>query len=356
MKLTIDASPLLVRSAGVKSYLHHWLGALRAAAGPHQVIAWPGVPFDAPLDHEKSPLGAVPTALRLARVAAARTLGLGLPRTGVFHVSNLTRRPPARGRLTATIHDLTCFLMPELHARSNILADHAFARDVLVKADAVLAVSEHTRRDAIRVLRLKPERVHTVHLGIPDDYFQPPAPAATPRPYVLYTGAVEPRKNLDRLLDAWLALPRDYRQTYELAVAGPTGWKAAPTEARLRATEGVRRLGYVPEADLPALFRGATLFVYPSLYEGFGLPVAQAMASGVPVLTSAVSSLPEVAGDAAVLVNPRSTVDLARALRRLLDSPDLRARLGAAGRERAEQFRWGRCAAQSWRLFEALAG
>jgi glycosyltransferase involved in cell wall biosynthesis len=111
----------------------------------------------------------------------------------------------------------------------------------------------------------------------------------------------------------------------------------------------------VPEAELPALFRGATVFVYPSLYEGFGLPVAQAMASGVPVLTSNVSSLPEVAGDAAEYVNPRSAMDLSAALRRLLDDGGRRAALSAAGVARAERFRWRRSAEESWRLFAALA-
>lgn len=358
MKVTVDATAMLVRSAGVKSYLFHWIEALRAAAGTHSLATWPRLGGDAPLDHERSPISVPATFAHLGRAALARYAAWAPPRRGadVFHASNLVRQAPRGTRVTATLHDLTCWLMPEYHARGNIAADFAFAERILVRADAVIAISEHTRRDALRVLRLKPEKVHTIHPGVPAAYFQQPAPETQPRPYVLYTGAVEPRKNLDRLLDAWLALPRDYRRAFELRIAGPSGWRAERTEARLREAEGVRRLGYVPEAQLPGLFRRATLFVYPSLYEGFGLPVAQAMASGVPVLTSRASSLPEVAGEAAEYVNPRSTVDLAMALRRLLDDPARRSSLGAAGRERATRFRWSRCAEASWRLFESLAG
>jgi glycosyltransferase involved in cell wall biosynthesis len=356
MKVTIDATPLLVRSAGVKSYLHHWIGALRETAGQHELETWPGIAPDWALNHERSPLPAGRTAAHLLRAALARYAGWSPRGADVFHVSNLTRGMARRGRTTATLHDLTCWLMPEHHARGNIAADHEFAERVLVRADAVVTISESTRRDALRVLRLKPSRVHTIYPGVGGAYFQRPGPEEGGKPYLLFTGAVEPRKNLDRLLEAWLALPRDYRREFELRIAGPTGWRSEATEARIRGAEGVRRLGYVPEAELPALFRGATVFVYPSLYEGFGLPVAQAMASGVPVVTSNVSSLPEVAGDAAEYVNPRSAMDLAAALRRLLDDGGRRAALSAAGVARAERFRWRRSAEESWKLFAALAG
>lgn len=292
----------------------------------------------------------------LARVGLARHAGWAPPGADVTHVANLTARAPRRGRVTATLHDLTCWLRPEWHTAGNIAADRRFAEQVLVRADAVIAVSEQTRRDALRVLSLRPERVHTIHSGVGEAYFQAGGEVAGEGRYVLYTGTVEPRKNLERLLDAWLLLPRDYRREFELRVAGPAGWGAEATEARMRATEGVKRLGYVPEEELPGLMRGAAVFVYPSLYEGFGLPVVQAMAAGAPVLASTGGALAEVAGGAAELVNPLSTVDLAAGLRRLLDDGERRARLSAAGRARAEAFRWRRCAEQSWRLFERVGG
>ncbi|MGC8795103.1 MAG: glycosyltransferase family 4 protein, partial [Bryobacteraceae bacterium] len=177
------------------------------------------------------------------------------------------------------------------------------------------------------------------------------------RPYALFVGTIEPRKNVTRLLEAWQGLPAELRQRYELVIAGPEGWNEAEAVRRLRSgLPGVRYLGYVPEADLPALTAGATAFVYPSLYEGFGLPLAQAMAAGVPVLTSAVSSLPEIAGDAALLADPMSVAEIRAGLERLLESESLRSRLAAAARQRAEAFRWERAAQQSWQFFERISG
>jgi alpha-1,3-rhamnosyl/mannosyltransferase len=174
---------------------------------------------------------------------------------------------------------------------------------------------------------------------------------------VLCVGAIEPRKNLDALLDAWQQLRPTLREEFDLVIAGATGWAAPATRARLEAgVPGLRCLGYVRERDLPGLTAAATVFAYPSLYEGFGFPVVQAMAAGVPVLTSDVSSLPEVAGDAAVLVDPRSVAGIAAGLERLLESPSLRARLAHAGKLRARAFQWEECARRSLRFFERVAG
>ena len=175
-----------------------------------------------------------------------------------------------------------------------------------------------------------------IHSGVPDAFFDPDAAAVERvreryglrRPFVLFVGTIEPRKNLDLLIGAYQDLPASTREAFELVIAGPSGWAAPETKARLRSA---RYLGYVPEPDLAPLTAAATVFAYPSLYEGFGFPVAQAMAAGVPVVTSNVSSLPEIAGDAALLVDPRSQAELRDALGRLLDSPERRAEMAAAG-------------------------
>jgi alpha-1,3-rhamnosyl/mannosyltransferase len=172
---------------------------------------------------------------------------------------------------------------------------------------------------------------------------------------VLAVGTIEPRKNLDLALDAWAALPAALREEFLFVVAGPEGWQSGHTVRRLRSgLEGVRYLGYVPEADLPGLTAGASLLFYPSLYEGFGLPVAQAMACGVAVLTSNVSALPETAGEGALYADPRSASELRAALERLLLSPDLRRKLGSAGRQRAARYRWEEAARESLEFFRAL--
>jgi glycosyltransferase involved in cell wall biosynthesis len=255
---------------------------------------------------------------------------------------------------------MTCFLMPELHPAANLRADQSFAA-LMRRADGLIAVSECTKRDAVRALGIAEDRITVIHSGIAPAFFDPTAVDiravrkryGLARPFVLFVGTIEPRKNLGMLLDAFHGLPASIREEFDLAIAGPIGWAPAETVARL---DGVRYLGYVPEADIAPLTAAATVFAYPSLYEGFGFPVAQAMAAGVPVVTSNVSSLPEIAGGAAILVDPRSQSELREALSRLLLSPDLRMDLARRGRVRAEAFRWETCAAKSLEFFRAHAG
>jgi alpha-1,3-rhamnosyl/mannosyltransferase len=172
----------------------------------------------------------------------------------------------------------------------------------------------------------------------------------------LNIGTVEPRKNIDRLLNAWLSLPPDVIDAFDLVIAGPAGWKSDSTLARLReSSKGVRYLGYVDEQDLPALTAGAVAHAYPSLYEGFGFPLAQAMACGVPSITSNVSSMPEVAAGSALLVDPHSESEIREALLKMLTSATLRAQLGGIGKLHALQhYTWEQAARQSWDFFERV--
>jgi alpha-1,3-rhamnosyl/mannosyltransferase len=349
MRVLIDATPLLLRSAGVKNYIWHWLRALRTEGFPAD--SFPFVPAAVPLVHERSVLGGAATAWRLGLIAAINYAGFPvLPRADIFHASNIVRRRPSRGRLTVTVYDLTTVLFPEFHTEANIRADREFTSRMAVRADRILAISEATRQDAIRILGLDPDRIDVVYPGVDDRFFAAqPAPAA--KAYALYVGTVEPRKNIDTLLDAWAALPADVRSSHDLVIAGSAGWHSEATVQRLSSTPGVVHRGYVPEAELPGLTAGATAFVYPSLYEGFGLPPAQAMAAGVPTVMSDVSSMPEVAGDGALLVDPRSQAEIAAALNRLLTSPSVRKELSAKARAQAARFTWGRSARASIEFF-----
>ncbi len=171
---------------------------------------------------------------------------------------------------------------------------------------------------------------------------------------MLYVGTIEPRKNLDTLLDAWRTCDPILRDEFDLVIAGPRGWEFRQDLARIDAE--AMYLGYVPEADLPGLVAGATAFVYPSLYEGFGFPVAQAMAAGVAVLTSNNSCLPEITDGAALLADPRSVSEVSCGLSQLLESESLRADLARRGRLRAARFTWENCANQSLAFFRKIAG
>jgi alpha-1,3-rhamnosyl/mannosyltransferase len=278
----------------------------------------------------------------------------------VFHASVLVHRPPRKMRLTATVHDLTCWIMPQHHPRANIAAERSFA-ELARRADALIAVSEATKRDAVKIWGVAEGKIAVIHSGVPHSYFQIAPPQvdmvrrkySLGRPYVLFVGTIEPRKNVDLLLDAFESLAPSIREHYQLVLAGPPGWASGRTMRRL---QHVRYLGYVPEAELPGLTAGATAFVYPSLYEGFGFPVVQAMAAGVPVITSNNSALAEVAGGAALLVDPRSQSELHHAMSRMLTSDGLRMALGAAGKAKAERFHWERCAERSLKFFEHVCG
>lgn len=248
-----------------------------------------------------------------------------------------------------TVHDLIPLRLPRqstLQARLLFRWTMALA---LRTVHQVVAVSEATRRDLLRWFRVPAGRVTVIPEAADPAFFpRPPAEIETvrrryglPDSFVLYVGSNKPHKNLPRLVEAWAQITEHgIRNT--LVLAGP--WDPRYPEPRRRAEqlglENVRWLGPVPEADLPALYSAATLFVFPSLYEGFGLPVLEAMACGVPVVCSDTSSLPEVAGDAALRVNPTDVEALAAAIERALADEALRADLRATGLERARQFTW----------------
>lgn len=369
MNIVIDATALLMRSAGVKTYIWHWLRALQSLPGVNRFTGFPFLEDLPPLRHDRSILSPLAT---LPRFLISRTgdrvqpiLEACIRDADLFHTSNAEHHRPRKARLTATIHDLTSLKFPGTHTSLNRRIDSRFFTQTLPAADKLIAVSENTRRDAIELLGLSPDRIVTIHSGVAPEYFEAgPAQArqATAqfqldRPYVLCVGTIEPRKNLDRLLDAWRGLPEGVRVSFSLVVAGPIGWEAKETVARLRQSgTGVRYLGYVEEHWMPGLTAGATCLAYPSLYEGFGFPVAQALAAGVPVVTSNTSSLPEVAGSAALLVDPVSVSDIRGALFDVLTSPTTAERLRAEARKQASRYTWERCAAQSLAFFESVVG
>ena len=368
MRLAIDAMPLLVRSAGVKGYLYHWIAHLRRAGRPAglevELFPWLGEPGE--LNHESSQVGPLHTWVSLALFHFFNLPGNPaldwVERADIFHCSRL-RNPPRRPRLTATLYDLTCWIMPEFHTPANVAAERRMAETVWKRAHGLIAISSNTRDEAVARLGLDARRIRVIPCGVDGRFYAVPGAEAArvraalglERPYVLWVGTIEPRKNLDLALDAWASLKASLREEFVLVVAGPQGWAAPATVRRLKAQpEGVRYLGYVAEADLPGLTAGAAALFYPSLYEGFGLPVAQAMACGVAVVTSQGSSLPEVAGEGAVYADPRSVEEVRGALERVLLSEELRGKLGAAGRARAERYRWEDVARQSLEFFEGV--
>lgn len=279
---------------------------------------------------------------------------LALPRAAarmgvdVLHVQyNGPRvRNPA---LVTTVHDVSFRLFPEWFSLKDRLVLDLGLRSTLSVARHVFAVSECTREDIIEVYGIEPERITVTHNALPPGFTSPPAEEvaevlrrhAIERPYVLFVGVRQPRKNLPRAIRAFSSVRVEADLPHRLVLVGKRGWQATETERAIdEAGEDVQPLGYVPDADLPALYAGADTLLFPSLYEGFGIPVLEAFACDTPVLTSSVSALPEVAGDAALMVDPRDESAITGALLRLLDDATLRANLVARGRERLRQFDW----------------
>lgn len=354
MRILVDGTPLLLPGGGVKSYVYNLLVNLRRAAdGRADVRAFPFLNGVGELTHSRSISGCVSTCARLGLVRLANwcdmpvmdLVGRG---ADLFHATNTqVACPPRHVRLTATIHDATCWLMPHVHTPSNVRETRLFFERMRSRVEAWIAVSNNSRNDAIEAARVPAGRIEVIYPGVPDAFFEatPQAAASVRRkyalakPYVLDVCVLEPRKNVGALLAAYQRLPRALRTEFDLVMVGPVGWGVSREINLMRSSPGVHYLGYVPEADLPALTAGATVFAYPSLYEGFGLPVAQAMAAGVPVLTSNRSALPETTAGSAVLIDPENIDEITGALEQLLGSDSLRSELAERGRRRAAAFR-----------------
>lgn len=289
------------------------------------------------------------------------SLDRALAGADVFHCSDVLLYKPRGVPTVITVHDLSTLLFPELHVHNTIEMHERKMHFVRTQADLVIAVSENTRRDVIKHLDVPPERVRVVYEAA-GEQFHPIEDAHTvaaiahryrlePNSYVLTVGTLEPRKNQIRLVEAFhLLSQRGVTRGLKLVLAGGKGWLYDNLFQRveeLGLTEDVIFTGVVPDEDLPALMNGALVFVYPSLYEGFGLPALEAMACGVPVITSNASSLPEVAGDAALLVDPYDVEGLAEAMRSLIESEETRSDLREKGLAQAARFSWERTARET---------
>ncbi len=287
-----------------------------------------------------------------------------VPNATFFHATEHLL-PPLRDIPTVlTVHDLIFRHLPEHHKRLNRWYLNATMPLYCRRATHIIAVSEATRQDLIAAYAVPPEKI-TVILEAADPQFtpQPPERSAAararyglPERYLLYVGTIEPRKNLTRLLRAWEPLYLA-GEAPPLVIVGKRGWLAEDFYAALEASparEGVLFTGYVADGDLPALYSGATIFVFPSLYEGFGLPPLEALACGAPVLCSNTASLPEVVGDAALTFDPTGDEAIRESLHRLLCDSDLRTELRAQGLRRAAEFSWERAAQETLTLYRAL--
>lgn len=378
MRVAIEATVLRFRPLGVGHYLRALLDALVAQGGAEYLLhVWGWRPLGAALAPWNGRIVQRVTRLPV-RLADLLHLHLGLPVDAwagwpdVYHVPDTYGPPTRRACLVLTVHDLIPWVLPEIApGASTAHPMHArylrYAGPALQRAAAVIAVSESTRRDLLTRFPLAPERVVVVPYGV-SARFRPLPPeecapvlaryALAEQPYLLFVGRIEQRKNVGRLLAAFARLRRA-GLPHRLVIAGTPG-RGEPLDAlydQMAALgPAVIQLDYVAHDDLPALYNGATALVWPSLYEGFGMPPLEALACGTPVVTSAVASLPEVVGDAGLLVDPTSVEAIAAAIERVVNDAVLRQTLRARGLERAQRFTWARAAQQTLEVYRRVAG
>jgi glycosyltransferase involved in cell wall biosynthesis len=355
VRVAVDATAVPARLTGAGVYAAGLLAALArrddleldafCAPGSAPALAAPGLRLH--------PV-AVAAAGRPARIAWTQLLaGRAARRRSADLLHGVHYELPLRPRLPAlvTVHDLTMLTHPEWHEASKVRYFGWAMRRAVAAARRVLCVSATTARDLRELLGVPPERIDVTPLGT--DLRPAPAGAvdAVRRrlgldgPYLLGLGTAEPRKDLPTLVQAFASLAAEL--PHRLVLAGLAGWGAGALAAEVAASGVAGRIllpGYVPEADKAALFTGADVFAYPSRYEGFGLPVLEAMACGTPAVTTTGGSLPEVAGDAAALVEPGDAGALAAAVAKLAADPAARHDAAARGLARAAAFTWERCA------------
>jgi len=280
----------------------------------------------------------------------------------LLHAPSAVAIPPSgdHQRLVVTVHDLAFLVHPGSFPRRWALTYRAGLARAVRSADALIAVSRHTAEDLLRRTRVRPAKVYVAPLApsLPEghaDVAEVLARHRVSQPYVLSVGTLEPRKNLVRLVRAYRRVAAR-GAAHSLVLVGPVGWR--PGELLEETTKDgpghVVLTGQVTEDDLDAFYRGASAFVYPSLYEGFGLPVLDAMARGVPAIVSTSSSLPEVAGEAALPIDPRSVGSIAEALELVTTDSALAARLAEAGRKRALRFSWERTAGLTLEVYKTI--
>ena len=287
----------------------------------------------------------------------------------VYHATHYVLPPLVPCPAVVTIHDCIHLRFPEyLPSRLGYLYARAFISMAAHRARRILTVSEASKEDILHYVHVPPERIVVTYNALDEQFDAAPTAEQVAlvreryqldHPFVLYVGNIKPHKNLVRLIDAFAGLRRDGFPDLTLLIIGDEISKLPALRHAVHAHKlhkHVRFLGFLPDQTLKALYRLASVFVFPSLYEGFGLPPLEAMASGTPVVTSNVSSMPEVAGEAAVLVDPHDTVDIKEGLQRALTDSALRERLVRLGRERARHFSWETSVARTLEVYREAAG
>jgi glycosyltransferase involved in cell wall biosynthesis len=374
MRIGIDATPLLKERSGIGQYVHGLIQGLQTVdvRNSYRLFypSWTEFGGSSPFSVHSFPTQRLPWPKWYLSLATGfcrwpfPKLSRLTNSEDLFHWTSNFLPPKGCRRQIMTLYDLTSLLFPKHHPWGRRVAHSMMIARSAAVADGIIVISHHTKQDVMRYLGVPESKLYVVHpaasslfasksvaqrsmalskYGLPD------------KSYILFIGNIEPRKNLVRLLVAYSEARKQLTRRHRLVLVGGQGWQNAEIFRKAEELDlgsDLIFLGYVPDEDLPALMSGAVVFVYPSLYEGFGLPPLEAMACGTPVITSNVASLPEVVGDAAILIDPYDTAALASSLTRVLESRELRQELHERGIKRAELFSWENTARQTVKVYE----
>jgi glycosyltransferase involved in cell wall biosynthesis len=369
VRIAFDGTTLRPGRTGVGYYTEHLLHHLAREGTGDELIVMSNRPV-----HTTRPL---PEHVRMAasswwaprmvwmQMLAPRTLSRLQP--DVAHFTNGMVPLASPVPTVVTIHDMSLTLYPRFHPPRRVLLNRPFVDLAARRADAIITVSQSAKRDIVRLYGLSPERVHVVHEAAAPSFRPITDRAELDRVrqryaladrFILYVGTIEPRKNLLKLIEGFAARRKAGDLPHQLVCAGPYGWLSGNIEKRidhLRVADAVRFTGYVPFDDLPALYSLAEMFVFPSLYEGFGLPVIEAMASGTPVITGQVAALTEVGGGAAERADRLDAGTLGDAMVALARDRERREHLISLGLARARTFSWERAARETLDVYRVAA-
>jgi len=365
LRIVINAIPLLSPLTGVGVYLNNLITEFKRLRPDFHYSFYYGYfskkinLYNSEFHHIKEFIKTIPVIASSFRKIKHRLTSLQMQNYDIYFEPNFIPLDIKAKKTITTIHDFSFYLYPEWHPRDRVryFSENFFRR--IKASDIIITPSRYIAQEALEILRIEDDRVITIPHGYDRALFKvahyEKIDDTLPTDYILFVGSIEPRKNLCNLLKAYGMLPGHIKRDFKLILAGPEGWKNREIINLLKQMRGdVRYLGYTDGKGLVSLYRNARCLVYPSFYEGFGLPPLEAMACGCPVVVSDVASLPEVCGDAAYYVNPYNAESIAEGMEKVLTEENLRQSLIKKGLERVKPFTWERSAIEHIRVFDGI--
>jgi glycosyltransferase involved in cell wall biosynthesis len=369
MKIGIDISNTIGDKTGIGYYSSHLVQALAEIDTKNTYILYPFFYF-IKYSHYKTAVRPIQKNFsikyeKIPRIIVDRLWQSPIPKkwvlgkVDVLHSTTYCSPIDHYGKLIVTVYDLSFLTYPHFHTEVNRTHCMQETKKATESAEHIIAISEHGKSELLHFFDIDPDRITVTPLAA-HERFKPDKRSTyilkkyqIPEHYILSIGTLEPRKNLKTLIIAYLKLSPSLRKRHKLIITGKKGWLQSDIEDLINNNPSdIRFLGYVPEEELPSLYSGAMFFVYPSYYEGFGLPIVEAMACGTPVITSNVSSMPEIAGESAIFFNPCSQQELYNAMMLLLQDEGLRIKLSRKGLLQSRKFSWKDTAGKTIKVYE----